>query len=92
MESLRDLGPDTLYNAGEAISNKVELEQQPKCTPITGWKFTLGNSYKTKAVAGYWGALSIITGAAARTCQTQAEMPLPEQRRPADRPERSRAP
>jgi uncharacterized repeat protein (TIGR01451 family) len=76
MESLRDLGPDTIYQPGEAINNKVELEQQPNCTPITGWKFTLGNSYKTKAVAGYWGALSIITGQLREPVETLAETPL----------------
>ncbi|HZC14368.1 MAG TPA: hypothetical protein VE270_10160, partial [Thermoleophilaceae bacterium] len=43
-ESLRDLGDDTSYVAGQAIDPAIEARDQPNppCVPITGWRFTLG--------------------------------------------------
>jgi len=76
MESLEDLGEDTLYSSGEPVNPKKELEGQPNCKPITGWQFTLGSGIKEKASTGPWGALSIVTGAEASTVTTQATTPL----------------
>ncbi len=76
MESLQDLGEDTLYTSGEPINPKLELEGQPKCKPITGWQFTLGSGIKEKASTGPWGALSIVTGAEEPTVTTEASTPL----------------
>lgn len=76
MESLQDLGEDTLYTSGEPINPKLELEGQPKCRPITGWQFTLGSGIKEKASTGPWGALSIVTGAESPTVTTEASTPL----------------
>ena len=42
-ESLKDLGPDTLYRDGEAINVDTESRGQPKCRPLEGWQFTLGD-------------------------------------------------
>lgn len=76
MESLQDLGDDTLYTSGQPINPKLELEGQPKCKPITGWQFTLGSGIKEKASTGPWGALSIVTGAESPTVTTEAQTPL----------------
>ena len=59
-ESLKDLGPDTPYTAGQPISPSIEDATQPNCTPITGWKFTLGRGIGGP-VRGPWGSLSIVT-------------------------------
>jgi uncharacterized repeat protein (TIGR01451 family) len=61
MESLQDLGADTLYESGESVNPVKELAGQPACRPITGWRFTLGDGIIERAVTGPWGALSIVT-------------------------------
>ena len=65
MESLQDLGGDTLYTSGEPINPIKESEGQPNCRPITGWQFTLGSGIQEKASKGPWGALSIVTAPSA---------------------------
>ncbi len=75
-ESLRDLGEDTPYQDGQAIDPAVEAEHQPNCKPLPGWTFTLGTSYKTKAVSGPWGALSIVTNPYAGAVTTLPSTPL----------------
>lgn len=76
-ESLKDLGPDTTYVAGQAIDPAIEAKTQPNCTPLPGWTFTLGTGYKSRAITGPWGALSIVTGAfSSPTMVTQASTPL----------------
>jgi hypothetical protein len=62
-ESLQDLGVDTPYKSGQSITPAIEDSSQPKCTPLAGWKFTLGTGLAGTAVKGYWGSLSIISGA-----------------------------
>ncbi len=61
MESLEDLGDDTLYQSGDPIDPRTELEGQPNCRPIVDWRLTFGTSYRSRAVSGLWGALSIVT-------------------------------
>jgi len=76
-ESLRDLGADTPYKSGEAIDPTIEEDAQPNCTPIPNWSFTLGKGYKSRAVNGPWGSLSIVTNPfAAPVINTQASIPL----------------
>ncbi len=75
-ESLRDLGADTLYAAGEAIDPGKERTGQPACTPIPDWRFTLGTGIRSRAVTGPWGALSIVTGAFDTGITTQDRVPL----------------
>ena len=60
-ESLRDLGVDTPYDAGEPIDPDIEADSQPNCSPLPNWRFTLGTGYQTQAVSGPWGSLSIVT-------------------------------
>ena len=43
MESLEDLGADTLYESGEPVNPGKEFIGQPTCRPITGWRFTFGD-------------------------------------------------
>lgn len=75
-ESLRDLGADTTYRAGEAIDPAVEAAAQPNCRPLANWQFTLGTGYKTRAVSGSWGSLSIVTGAFTTPISTAPSVPL----------------
>ena len=75
MESLQDLGVDTPYKGGEAIDPAVEQRVQPRCTPLPDWTFTLGDGYRTRAVTGPWGALSIVTNPN-DAVTTQASVPL----------------
>ena len=76
MESLRDLGPDTPYKDGENVDPDVEAAVQPNCRPLPDWRFTLGDSYTSKAVAGPWGVLSVIKGQLREPVITKKETPL----------------
>ncbi len=76
MESLRDLGPDTTYSAGQPIDPTIEQTTQPACRPLPGWRFTLGTGYITRAVSGPWGSLSIVTNPFDTSLVTQAQTPL----------------
>jgi uncharacterized repeat protein (TIGR01451 family) len=75
-ESLEDLGADTPYQAGQPIDPGIESANQPNCAPITNWTFTLGESYKTRAVSGPWGSLSIVTSPYSPARTTVASTPL----------------
>ena len=75
-ESLRDLGPDTLYRAGETVAPDKELAGQPRCGPLPGWRFTLGRGYQTRAVLGPWGALARVTSPFDTAIVTQPSVPL----------------
>ena len=75
-ESLQDLGADTLYNAGDAVSPAIEQAQQPNCTPLPDWRFTMGKGYASRAVTGPWGALSVVTGPFAGDIVTKTSVPL----------------
>jgi uncharacterized repeat protein (TIGR01451 family) len=62
VESLKDLGLDTLYQDGQMISPGMEeIAPQTNCTSLPGWQFTLGTGYVSRAVSGPWGSLSIVT-------------------------------
>ncbi len=66
-ESLQDLGKDTVYGAQQTIDPDVEAANQPDCVPLNGWLFKLGTGYRSRAVTGPWGALSVVTGPYAGT-------------------------
>ena len=55
-ESLKDLGADTLYNGGDAVSPAVEQAQQPNCTPLPDWRFTHGQGHTGRAPSPGRGA------------------------------------
>lgn len=75
-ESLRDLGADTAYRAGQPIDPAIESADQPNCVPLPDWRFTLGTGYRTRAVSGPWGSLSIVTSPYATNIVTQPQVPL----------------
>jgi LPXTG-site transpeptidase (sortase) family protein len=74
MESLEDLGADTLYNGGQSISVALEDRGQPNCRPITGWRFTLGTGIAGQDV-GAWGRLSKVASPYATSIRTLASVP-----------------
>ena len=75
-ESLKDLGPDTNYVAGEAISvAKEDAAPQSACSPLTNWVFTTGTGIGS-GVTGPWGSLSRVTGPGRTLGPTQASVPL----------------
>ncbi|MFI6478593.1 hypothetical protein ACIBH1_11695 [Nonomuraea sp. NPDC050663] len=41
-ESLRDLGKDSVYAAGQPVRPAVEDANDPGCRPLNGWTFTFG--------------------------------------------------
>ncbi len=73
-ESLRDLGADSPYSAGQPITPSIEDSTQPECSPITGWKFTLGKGIAGK-VTGPWGSLSVVSSPFATDITTLASIP-----------------
>ena len=75
-ESLEDLGEDTPYTSGQPIDPETEDDNQPNCTPLPNWRFTLGKGYKSRAVSGPWGSLSIVTDPYNTDIVTRAETPL----------------
>ncbi len=75
-ESLKDLGADSVYKAGDEIDPGIEAKNQPACAPLPGWRFTLGKGYRSRAVTGPWGALSVVTDPYAGSPVTQAQTPL----------------
>jgi uncharacterized repeat protein (TIGR01451 family) len=77
-ESLRDLGPDTPYVNGEAITPEKEEPGQPNCTPLVGWRFHLGQGIAGQ-VKGTWGALSVVSSpydTGTTNIVTQASTPM----------------
>jgi uncharacterized protein DUF11 len=76
MESLEDLGEDSLYKSGQQVNPVTEALGQPKCKPIDGWKFTLGSGIEERAVTGPWGALSIVTNPFATSIVTESPSEL----------------
>jgi len=78
MESLRDLGANTVYTEGEPINPVIEEENQAGCKPMPSWKFTLGEGIEAHAASGIgpWGSLSIITGQLGEPIETETETPL----------------
>lgn len=60
-ESLHDLGPNSVYTAGQPIDPDLEAANQPDCRPLPDWQFTLGTGIEERAVSGPWGSLSIVT-------------------------------
>lgn len=75
-ESLEDLGKNSVYAAGSGIAPTVEADNDPACTPIENWTFTLGTGIRGRASTGPWGALSIVTNPFATSIVTQASVPL----------------
>ena len=74
-ESLRDLSVDTPYTAGQEVDFDTEEQPQPNCTPLDGWRFTIGNAIATNRVTGVWGSLSVVSGADPTNITTLPSIP-----------------
>ena len=61
---------------GEPIDPAIEAANQPNCTPLPNWRFTLGKGYISRAVSGPWGSLSIVTDPYNTDIVTLPETPL----------------
>jgi hypothetical protein len=48
---------------------------QPNCTPLAGWRFTIGNAIALNPITGTWGSLSVVSGADATNITTLASIP-----------------
>jgi hypothetical protein len=83
-ESLKDLGPDSPYLSSSSTTSFLvnpDAEESPpqgapRCTPIVGWRFTLGTAIEGRAVDGPWGSLSKVTGPYDTVIQTRDSVPL----------------
>ena len=81
MESLKNLGRDTPYGQDGRpllVDPKTEAEFQKACSPISNWQFTLGTGYRTRAIDGVWGSLSIVTKPFDTSIVTKDSVPLLE--------------
>jgi uncharacterized repeat protein (TIGR01451 family) len=79
VESLKDLGPNTQYPvSGGVLIDPVheDIAPQTNCTPLVGWRFTLGPSYQTRAVSDSWGSLSVVTNPYSTSIVTQSSTNL----------------
>lgn len=79
MESLQDLGNNSNYTSGAAVSpaNETALSAgQTNCTPLTGWDFKLGTGIGAAATdPGGFGKLSQVSNPYSTAIQTQASIP-----------------
>jgi hypothetical protein len=72
-ESLRDLGKDTVYTAGQPITPSIEAANDPNCHPLDGWQFAIGTGYTGKTPGTDY--LSTITGDYGQTIQVKPKTP-----------------
>jgi hypothetical protein len=72
-ESLRDLGKDTVYSAGQPVTPAREEPNNPSCEPLYDWKFQLGTGYTGKTPATDY--LSTVTGAYSPPQQVKRSVP-----------------
>ncbi len=72
-ESLRDLGKDTVYTAGQPISPSIEDPNQPQCHPLDDWQFALGTGYVGKTPATDY--LSTVSGDFGQVIKVQPSVP-----------------
>jgi hypothetical protein len=72
-ESLRDLGPDSTYGPGAAITVADEDAGSPACTPLPGWGFTTGTGITGKSPATL--QLSTVVGTLRSGIVTETSVP-----------------
>jgi hypothetical protein len=70
MESLEDLGKDSVYQYGQQVNPATEAGNDPDCAPLNGWQFELGSGY-TKP-----GQLSVVAGSPLVTTGDTGTVPL----------------
>jgi hypothetical protein len=81
-ESLQDLGPDSKYQAGNAVEPGPENAgmSADHCRPLPGLQFTIGSGMVSKTVASYY--LSYVSGATATVTTVDSVPQLDSQGRP----------
>jgi uncharacterized repeat protein (TIGR01451 family) len=81
LESLEDLGPNTQYTKPAQLVDPAyeDLSPQDACSPLPGWKFTLGTSYQSRADTGVWGSLSKVSHPFGTPIVTEEKTPLLDQ-------------
>jgi hypothetical protein len=63
METLQDLGKDSVYTGGQAVDPSIEEPNDPNCKPLNGWQFQIGSDYgKSGQLSHVTGSPLIITG------------------------------
>jgi hypothetical protein len=70
MESLQDLGKNSVYKSWQQVNPATEQNNDPRCAPLNGWQFELGSGY-TKP-----GQLSVVTGKPLVTSGNTRTVPL----------------
>jgi hypothetical protein len=75
-ETLQPLGKDTPYQPNDAMDPQVEADNQPLCTALAGWHFTLGTGIASTKSVGVWGSLSLVSGAYPQSIVTLDSTPL----------------
>jgi hypothetical protein len=72
-ESQQDLGPDSVYQSGQAISPSIEAANDPACTPLNGWQFTFGNGINGQTPGSH---LSRVSNPVSPPITVQPSVPL----------------
>lgn len=72
-ESLRDLGKDSVYSAGQPISPGIEGPNDPACTPLRNWNFQMGTGITGKTPATNY--LSTVTNPYSTSIVTGGPVP-----------------
>jgi hypothetical protein len=64
METLQDLGKDSVYTRGQPIDPSIEEPNDPDCTPLNGWQFEMGSGYAkpNQQLSVISGSPKVITG------------------------------
>lgn len=75
-ESLQDLGADTPYGPVDSMDPDIEEANQPACSPLAGWRFTLGTGVSGTKLPGVWGNLSQVATPFPTAIATVASTPL----------------
>ena len=64
MQTLQNVGPDSPYGDTDLVNPTFEDQPpQTKCTPLTGWEFTMGRQPDLAPLAGPWGSLTVVNHA-----------------------------
>lgn len=73
MQSLEDLGKDSVYPPGQPVAPDIEAANDPNCAPLDGWRFTLGSG-----IGGEVQGLSTVTPTPDGLTQSTTRASTPE--------------
>ena len=64
MQTLQNVGPDSPYGDTDLVNPTFEDQPpQTRCTPLTGWEFTMGRQPDLAPLVGPWGSLTVVNRA-----------------------------